>query len=144
MHGYLFVMFNDHEAPLNGKQLILRDHVTSVFINPWRAKLQIRCESFNPFIAKDCQGRVNSFWALKWQNYLKSQNIKAFPRVLGQNKCVHHVLRSILSQKRPGRLRRNVATKFGIFDFLSAIFWSILDGLALSCLIPSTPTLPNF
>ena len=40
--------------------------------------------------------------------------------VFGQNGCVHRVLRSILSQKRPGRLTR-------IFDFSSAIFWSFSD-----------------
>ena len=32
--------------------------------------------------------------------------IKAFPMVFGQNGCVHRVLRSILSQKRPGRSSR--------------------------------------
>ena len=45
----------------------------------------------------------------------KKVEIKAFPRVFGQNEYVHRVLRSKLSQNRPGRFLRNAAAKFDIF-----------------------------
>ena len=52
---------------------------------------------------------------------------------------MHRVLRSILSQKRPGRpsrrLRRNVAAKFGIFYFFSDFLVIFGYSLALKVLM---------
>ena len=98
-------------SPVCVKKNIQNSSIRSVYVFLRFSIKRARSFFLNPFSAKE---ELTRFWPWKW---LKVK-IKAFYVVFRRNGCVHRVLRSVLSEKRPGRpSSRNVAAKFGIFDF---------------------------